>query len=234
VRIGAHPYRVIGVFKAKGLAGSSYDQDDVVVVPITTVWAFLLPSSAPRIEQVLIRASSPKQAQAVETEVTQLLMRRHGISNPAQADFQVRSQSQLAATFNRTGTLLGWMLAAITAVSLLMGAIGVTTVMLATVSERVREIGIRRSVGATHLHIFTQFLLEALIMSVAGGLLGVVLGAEAVVWVNRLMPELPPAAVSWQFALIAFISVLLVGLTAGTYPALRAARLRPAVGLRQF
>lgn len=232
VRINQHPFTVIGVFASRGYSGS-YNQDDLAVMPITALWANVLPTSAPRIEQVLIQATSPNATAQVKNEVTNTLLRRHHITNPAQADFQVRTQQDLIASAERFGTLMKWMLVVIASISLLTGAIGIMSLMLASVRERSYEIGIRRAVGATRGNILSQFLLEALFLSCIGGVVGIALGYGAATFMGSVVTDIPAPVVTYNAVLVAIAVALVVGVGAGLYPAARAASLQPVEAVRR-
>lgn len=232
VRINQHPFTVIGTFASRGYSGA-YNQDDLAVMPLTGLWADVLPSSAPRIEQVLVRSTSPDATAQVKNEVTNTLLRRHHIINPAKADFQVRTQQDLIASAQRFGTLMKWMLVVIASISLLTGAIGIMSLMLASVRERSYEIGIRRAVGATRVHILSQFLLEALLLSCVGGIVGIALGFGAATFMGNVVTDIPPPVVTYNAVLVALAVALVVGVGAGLYPAARAASLQPVEAVRR-
>jgi putative ABC transport system permease protein len=233
VRINLHAFTVTGVFATRGYSGS-YNQDDLAVMPITSAWGFVLPSTTPRIEQVFVAATAPSATAKVKNEVTNALLRRHHINNPAQADFQVRTQQDLLASAQRLATVMKWMLAVIAGISLLTGAIGIMSLMLATVRERAYEIGIRRAVGATWGNILSQFLVEALLLACLGGVVGIALGIGAAAFMGDFVTDIPAPVVTYTAVLVASGVALVIGVGAGLYPAARAAALQPveAVGRR--
>lgn len=230
VTINQHAFKVIGVFAPRGSSGT-FNQDDLVVMPIETLWSYVLPS--PKIEQVLIQASSPSSTEQVKSQVTNLLLRSHHITDPAQADFQVQTQQDLLASAERLGTVMKWMLAVIASISLLTGAIGIMSMMLASVRERGYEIGIRRAVGATWGNILSQFLVEALLLACIGGVVGIALGIGGAQMMGNLVTDLPAPVVTYTAVVIAAAVALVIGVGAGLYPAARAAALQPAEAVRR-
>ena len=232
VRINNHPFTVIGEFAPRGYTGS-FNQDDLAVMPITSSWAYVLPTSTPRVEQVFVTATSPGATASVKSEITNTLLQRHHITNPTLADFQVQTQQDLVTEAQRMGNLMTWMLAAIAVISLLTGAIAITTLMLASVRERAYEIGIRRAVGASRPAIMGQFLFEALLLAAIGGVFGIALGIAAATIVGSLITDVPAPVITPTAVLVAAAIALLVGLASGLYPAARAAVMAPADALRR-
>jgi putative ABC transport system permease protein len=236
IKINRIPFKVIGVMVEKGgtsMFGGS--QDDVLFVPLTTAGqrlfgsAALTPQGAPRVSTVLISASSEKNIDSAMAQITQELRRRHKIVYQ-QDDFTVLSQKDLLGALNQITDILTIFLAAIAAISLLVGGIGIMNIMLVSVTERTREIGIRKAIGARRQDIMTQFLIEAVTMSVAGGVLGILFGAAIGQLVNTtglIKTTLEPSAV-----LLAVGFSVAVGLFFGLYPAARAASLHPIDALR--
>jgi putative ABC transport system permease protein len=232
VTINNHPFTVIGVFAQRGFSGS-FNQDDLAVMPIASSWAYVLPSSAERIQQVFVVASTPNSTSLVKSEVTNTLLQRHHIVDPAQADFQVRTQQDLLASAQRIGTVMKWMLAVVAAISLGTGAIGITSLMLTSVRERAYEIGIRRAVGATKRNIVTQFMVESLLLAGAGAIAGIALGFGGAALTGELLPDLPTPIVTWPAVLAAIAVALVIGVGTGLYPAARASRLQPVEAVRR-
>jgi len=233
VRINNHPFKVIGVFAARGFSGS-FDQDDLAVMPLNSLWADVLPSSAPRIDQVLVQASNPGATDLVKAQVTNTLLQRHRILNPALADFQVRTQRDLVASAERTGTLMQWMLGLIAAIALLTGGIGIASLLLGSVSERTYEIGIRRAVGASRGDIIAQFMLESLLLAVVGGVVGIALGVGVASFFAQIVTDLPAPMISATAVSVAAPFAVVVGVVAGIHAALRAARLQPVDAVRRL
>ena len=236
IKINRIPFKVVGVMIEKG--GTSFfggSQDDVLFVPLTTAQqrlfgsAALTPQGAPRVSSVLISAAGEKQIETAMAQITQVLRVRHKVVYQ-QDDFTVLSQKDLLGALNQITDILTLFLAAIAAISLLVGGIGIMNIMLVSVTERTREIGIRKAVGAKRRDIMTQFLIEAITMSVAGGLLGILLGAGIGAAVNAtgvIKTTLDPTSV-----MLAVGFSVAVGLFFGLYPAARAAGLHPIDALR--
>jgi putative ABC transport system permease protein len=232
VQINDHPFKVIGVFAPRGFSGS-FNQDDLAVMPLQSAWANVLPKFAARIDQVFLRASSPSATAQVKSEVTNTLLQRHQILNPAQADFQVRTQQDLVASAERIGTVMQWMLGVVAAIALLTGGVGIMSLMLGSVSERRYEIGIRRAVGATRSDILEQFLLEALLLAVSGGVIGIALGIAVASFLSQLVTDLPTPVITATAVSVAAAFAVAIGVVAGLQPAVRAARLEPVDAVRR-
>jgi len=235
IKISRQSFRVIGVFASKGSSGLG-SQDNVVVVPITTAWTYLSGSRGKTISQIVASASSPGTVTAAETEITTILLQRHQISDPTQADFQLQSQQDILNQANSIATALTLVLGAIAGISLVVGGIGIMNIMLVTVTERTREIGIRKAIGARWRDILTQFLIEAMVLSGLGGALGIAVGAllasEAPNIPAIASSGFPTPVVSGPSVLLAFGVSVGIGLFFGIYPANRAARLHPIEALR--
>lgn len=233
VRINTHPFRVVGVLGARGFSGS-YNQDDVAVVPITSMWAYVLPATSPRIQQVFVQATTTAKTDAVKTEISTTLLRRHHLIDPAQADFQVRTQQDLIASAERVGTVMKWMLLAMAGISLLAGTLGIVSMMLASVGERAYEIGIRRAVGARRRHILLQFLVEALLLAGIGGVLGITVGVGAASLLSNIGSDVPAPVITASAIGLAAAVALAAGVVAGLVPAMRAAGLQPSESVRRL
>jgi putative ABC transport system permease protein len=235
IKINRQSFRVIGVFAAKGGSGLG-SQDNVVVAPITAVWAYLSGGRGKNISQIVASASSPSTVTQAETELTTILLQRHQISDPAQADFQLQSQQDILNQANSIATALTLVLGAIAGISLVVGGIGIMNIMLVTVTERTREIGIRKAIGARWRDVLTQFLIEAMVLSGLGGALGIALGTLLAVEAPHIpaiaSSSFPPPVVSIPSVLLAFGVSVGIGLFFGIYPANRAARLHPIEALR--
>jgi putative ABC transport system permease protein len=235
IKINRQSFRVIGVFAAKGGSGLG-SQDNVVVAPITAVWAYLSGGRGKNISQIVASASSASTVTQAETELTTILLQRHQISDPTQADFQLQSQQDILNQANSISTALTLVLGAIAGISLVVGGIGIMNIMLVTVTERTREIGIRKAIGARWRDVLTQFLIEAMVLSGLGGALGIALGTllafEAPQIPAIASSSFPPPVVSVPSVLLAFGVSVGIGLFFGIYPANRAARLHPIEALR--
>jgi putative ABC transport system permease protein len=232
VQINGHPFTVFGVFAPRGFSGS-YNQDDLAVVPISTLWTTVLPTSASKIQQILVQATSVNTTSNVATEVTNTLLRQHQIANPALADFRVQTQQDLVASAERLGTVMQWMLGSVAVIALLTGAIGIMSLMLATVGERAYEIGVRRAVGASREDILGQFLIEALLLAFLGGVAGIALGIGGATFMGDVLTDLPAPVVTGVAVLVAAAVALVIGVGAGLYPAVRAALLQPVEAVRR-
>jgi putative ABC transport system permease protein len=235
IKISRQSFRVVGVFASKGGSGLG-SQDNVVVAPITTVWAYLTGGRGKVISQIVASAASPSTVLAAETEITTILLQRHQISDPTQADFQLQSQQDILNQANSIATALTLVLGAIAGISLVVGGIGIMNIMLVTVTERTREIGIRKAIGAKRADVLTQFLIEAMVLSGLGGALGIAVGAllakEAPNIPAIATSSFPTPVVSAPSVLLAFGVSVGIGLFFGIYPANRAARLHPIEALR--
>ncbi len=235
IKINRQSFRVVGVFAAKGGSGLG-SQDNVVVAPITAVWAYLSGGRGKNISQIVASASSASTVTQAETELTTILLQRHQISDPAQADFQLQSQQDILNQATSISTALTLVLGAIAGISLVVGGIGIMNIMLVTVTERTREIGIRKAIGARWRDVLTQFLIEAMVLSGLGGALGIALGTLLAVEAPHIpaiaTSSFPPPVVSIPSVLLAFGVSVGIGLFFGIYPANRAARLHPIEALR--
>ncbi len=228
VRIKDMPFRVVGVLTLKGGTGFGGDQDDVVLIPLTTAQRKLL--GITHVNSVLVSAVSETQVADAIAQITDLLRQRHHIRTGTDDDFFIFNQQDIANTAESSSKVMTLLLASIAAVSLLVGGIGIMNIMLVSVTERTREIGIRRAVGAKRRDILLQFLLEASFLSLAGGALGVALGAGSATLITRLARW--PTMIQPSAVMLAFLFASMVGLFFGFYPARRASRLDPIEALR--
>jgi len=228
VRIKNVPFRVIGVLERKGGNMMGTDQDDQVIVPYTTAMKRLMGQS--RINLIYVSAVSDDAVAEAQTQIDALLRQRHRIGPGQDADFMMRSQEEIASTAAQTSKTLSILLGSVAAISLLVGGIGIMNIMLVSVTERTREIGIRMAIGAKGRHVLTQFLLEAIMLSVVGGLIGILLG----VGVSRLVSKFAgwPVYVGMGSVAMAFGFSALIGIFFGFYPARAASRLDPIEALR--
>ena len=229
VRIKNQPFRVIGVFTAKGQGSMpGQDQDDTVVVPYTTVQKKL--QGVEHISQVTISAEEGVALPEMTAAITDLLRARHRLQPGQENDFSVRTLEEFATMLTSTTSTMTYLLASIAAVSLLVGGIGIMNIMLVSVTERTREIGLRLSVGARDLDVLLQFLVEAIVLSLAGGAIGVVLGFGASRAISTLLNW--SAVVTSSAVALSFGCAAAVGIFFGYYPARKAAALDPIDALR--
>jgi putative ABC transport system permease protein len=225
IKVNGSNYEVVGVLQSKGSNGAT-NQDDVVMAPISTVQDSLTGFGS--IGSITVEAKSESALNAAEGEVTQILEERHKITNTSEPGFQVLNQGSLLSTSSSTSSVFTTLLGEVAAISLLVGGIGVMNIMLVSVTERTREIGIRKAIGARRSDILTQFLTEAVLVSLIGGLTGVAVG---VIGSQFQIAGVHPQIATYSIFL-AFGAAALSGLFFGTYPAARAAGLRPIEALR--
>ena len=230
-RIGQAPFTVLGVLAPKGQNLEGRDQDDLVVMPLTTAQrrVFGTPFQG-TVRQILVKAGSSEAMPAVEKSIEALLRQRHRLRDGADNDFTLRNLTAVADTAAETTRVMSLLLGAIASVSLLVGGIGIMNIMLVSVTERTREIGIRLAIGARERDILTQFLLEAIIISVIGCAIGLFLGVGGALLANQLAKM--TVVVSGSSILTAFGVAAGVGIFFGFYPAKKAARLDPIEALR--
>lgn len=229
VRVGRTTFKVIGVAKANG------QSDDVAIMPLGAARAYLL-GGGDTVNQVLVRATSVDTVDLAEAQITEVLSDRHNIRNPDDRDFSILKLQSLLDQSSQVLSFVTLFTAAVAGISLVVGSIGVANIMLVTVTERTREIGIRKAIGARRRAILQQFLIESMMLTGIGGLIGILLGfglsfaAGAILPV--LIPDFPAPVVSAGSVILSFSVSLFIGLVAGGYPANRAARLRPIEALR--
>lgn len=233
IRIKQVPFTVVGVLTPKGQSSNGQDQDDVILLPISTAKRKVIgikQANADAVDVIMMQAKSSSQMQAAQDEAKALLHQRHHLS-PAEADdFSIRNLQEIFAAQEASSSIMSLMLAGVASVSLIVGGIGIMNIMLVSVRERTREIGLRQAVGAKVRDILTQFLVEAVTLAIAGGFAGVLLGIGASTVISRLAgwnTVVGPGAV----ALAVFFSAL-VGISFGYYPARKAAYLDPIEALR--
>lgn len=233
IRVKKVPFSVVGVLARKGQSPMGQDQDDIVLIPISTAKRKVLgikSANADAVDSIMLQAVSNQQMQAAQDEAQALLRQRHHLQAGQDDDFSIRNMQEIFAAQESSSRVMSLMLAAVASVSLIVGGIGIMNIMLVSVRERTREIGLRQAVGAKTRDILTQFLVEAATLSVAGGIVGIVVGVGASFLVSRLanwQTVIGPGAV-----LLAVFFSALVGISFGYYPARKAAYLDPIEALR--
>jgi len=231
IRIKKVPFQVVGVLTPKGQSAFGSDQDDVIFVPVTTAQKRLFGTSFPRmVRRISVKARDAESIFLAQEQVTALLRQRHRIGPNQDDDFTVRNLTQVMETVQQSTQAMTLLLGAIASVSLLVGGIGIMNIMLVTVSERTREIGIRKAIGARRSNILAQFLIESSVISSVGGIVGIILG----MFVNKILSTSLgiSTVVNIQVILIAFGFSLIVGIFFGIYPANKASKLKPVDALR--
>jgi putative ABC transport system permease protein len=221
------PFDIVGVLTPKGQNAGGQDQDDIVVIPYTTAQARLAGNS--RIWQILVSASSPQDLAAAQQEVSEIMRESHKVGD-GEDDFTVRNQTEIANAAQGTTKIMTWLLASIASVSLIVGGIGIMNIMLVSVTERTREIGIRMAIGARGSDVLTQFLVESIVMSVLGGAVGLAVGvggAQLLAHFTGWSTSVPVQAVALAIGFSAAVGVFF-----GFYPARKAAALDPINALR--
>ncbi len=233
-RIRNVPFKVIGVMAPKGQSALGQDQDDVIFVPLDTGRRRIVGRNYARdrsVQSIMVKFANEAAINPGIAEVSALLRQRHRLPEDQEDDFTVRNLTEIANTATAAATTLSWLLAAVAAVSLLVGGIGIMNIMLVSVTERTREIGLRLAVGARQSAVLTQFLIEATTLATIGGAAGVALGIAAALTIARIAGW--PSVISIETILIAVGVSGLIGVFFGFYPARRAARLDPIEALRR-
>lgn len=227
IRINKLAFRVIGVTKAKGGSGF-FNQDDIVFIPLTTAQKQVFGQD--HVGSISIAAKSEDLMDQTRNEIGYFLLARHNLSDPIQADFSITSQEDIIGTMTEVTSTFTSLLSGIAAISLLVGGIGIMNIMLVTVIERTREIGLRKALGAKKKDIITQFLTESIALTGAGGFLGIILGTLISLVLTRMVGI--PLAISYSSYLLAFGVSAIIGIVFGFYPAYKASNLSPIEALR--
>lgn len=228
IRFGKIPMTVIGVLESKGTNSMGQDQDDVVIAPYTTVMKRIL--AIDYIQGIFASAVDENQTEATIDAITDVLRTQHKIKDDAENDFQIRSQQELSEMMNSTSDMMTVLLACIAGISLLVGGIGIMNIMYVSVTERTREIGLRMSIGARGIDILSQFLIEAVIISVSGGVIGIIVGCLAS-WLVNLIAHWPIFIQAYS-VILSFAVCTITGVFFGWYPAKKAANLDPIEAIR--
>ena len=228
IRCNQIPFRVIGVLKSKGYNSMGMDQDDVVLAPYSTVMKRLLAQTY--LSGVFASALTEDMTEEAVDEITTILRREHKLKETDDDDFTIRTQQELSSMLNTTTDLMTTLLACIAGISLVVGGIGIMNIMYVSVTERTREIGLRMSVGARGVDILSQFLIEAILISITGGLIGVIIGCGASFMIKAIA-HWPVFIQPWS-VLLSFLVCTVTGVFFGWYPAKKAADLDPIDALR--
>lgn len=228
IRFNKIPFRVVGVLKAKGYNSMGMDQDDIVLAPYTTVMKRLL--AVTYLQGIYASALSEDMTDYAIEEITSILRREHKLKDSDNDDFTIRSQQELSTMLNSTTDLMTTLLACIAGISLVVGGIGIMNIMYVSVTERTREIGLRMSVGARGIDILSQFLIEAILISITGGIIGVIIGCGAS-WIVKSVAHWPIFIQPWS-VFLSFAVCTVTGVFFGWYPAKKAADLDPIEAIR--
>ncbi len=231
VRIEGMPFTVVGVLESKGQSGMGQDQDDTIMIPITTAQKKLIGVDFPgMVRHIMVKAVDEDAVYTAQEEIEELLRTRHRLGSKQEDDFTIRNLTQMMETAKESAKIMAILLGSIASVSLLVGGIGIMNIMLVSVTERTKEIGIRMAIGAKASDIRIQFLLESLLLSLMGGTVGVVLGILLAKIVEVFFDL--PVYIAWWSLLLSFGFSGIVGVTFGYYPAYRASLLDPIEALR--
>lgn len=234
VRFNSIPFRVIGVLKKKGYNSMGMDQDDLVLAPYTTVMKRILAQTY--LSEIVCSAITEEASEPAQDQITQILRRTHKLKDATDTtegdddDFNIRSQEEISSMMNSTMSTITILLGSVAGISLIVGGIGIMNIMYVSVTERTREVGLRMSVGARGIDILNQFLIEAILLSVTGGIIGVILGVSISVSLQQfahVATQIEPWSIIMSFAVCTFTGVFF-----GWYPAKKAARLDPIEAIR--
>ena len=228
IRFSKIPFRVVGVLKSKGYNSMGMDQDDIVLAPYTTVMKRLL--AVTYLQGIYASAISEDMTDYATDEITTILRREHKLKDTDEDDFTIRSQQELSTMLNSTTDLMTTLLACIAGISLVVGGIGIMNIMYVSVTERTREIGLRMSVGARGIDILSQFLIEAILISITGSIIGVIIGCGAS-WIVKSVAHWPIFIQPWS-VFLSFAVCTVTGVFFGWYPAKKAADLDPIEAIR--
>ena len=230
IRVKAMPCEIVGLLAGKGQSSQGQDQDDLVVMPWVTFKSRMMSQDRIHVGSILVSAVSPEEVSHAQTQVTGILRQRHRLTDADRDDFTVRNLADLAATQEKAADAQTGMLRNVAAVSLLVGGIGIMNIMLVSVTERTREIGIRLAIGASQRKVMLQFLVEAMVLSAAGGLIGIALGIAGAYLLAQTMGW--PLVLAPFWIVLAFGISMAIGMLFGFYPARKAARMNPIDALR--
>jgi putative ABC transport system permease protein len=230
IRLQKMSFRIIGVMNRKGANTWGQDQDDIIFAPYTSVQRYLQRSRFNNITMLNLSLASMDDLEEVKREAAALLRQRHHLAGYQDDDFEMRDTTEIMNTIGSVTSLMTVLLTAVAAISLVVGGIGIMNIMLVSVTERIREIGLRMAIGATPGNILAQFIIEAIFLSTLGGAIGVALGVFGARWIGAILAW--PILVETSSAAVAFLFSAFVGMFFGFYPAWRASKLNPIDCLR--
>lgn len=228
IRFGSIPFRIVGVLESKGYNSMGMDQDNLIITPYTTVMKRIL--AVTYLQEIVCSALSEEYTDEAISEITDALRRNHKLKESDDDDFNIRSQQELSSMMTSTSDMMSTLLAAVAGISLLVGGIGIMNIMYVSVTERTKEIGLRMSIGAKGRDILAQFLIEATLISITGGLLGVILGVAASYIVKAVL-SYPILIQPWSIV-VSFLVCTIIGIFFGWYPARKASNLDPIEAIR--
>lgn len=228
IRFGSIPFRIVGVLESKGYNSMGMDQDNLIITPYTTVMKRIL--AITYLQEIVCSALSEEYTDKAIEEVSSVLRRNHKLKESDDDDFNIRSQQELSSMMTSTSDMMSTLLAAVAGISLLVGGIGIMNIMYVSVTERTKEIGLRMSIGAKGRDILAQFLIEATLISITGGLLGVILGVAASYIVKAVL-SYPILIQPWSIV-VSFLVCTIIGIFFGWYPARKASNLDPIEAIR--
>ena len=228
IRFGSIPFRIVGVLESKGYNSMGMDQDNLIITPYTTVMKRIL--AVTYLQEIVCSALSEEYTDEAISEITDVLRRNHKLKEADDDDFNIRSQQELSSMMTSTSDMMSTLLAAVAGISLLVGGIGIMNIMYVSVTERTKEIGLRMSIGAKGRDILAQFLIEATLISITGGLLGVILGVAASYIVKAVL-SYPILIQPWSI-IVSFLVCTIIGIFFGWYPARKASNLDPIEAIR--
>lgn len=228
IRFGSIPFRIVGVLESKGYNSMGMDQDNLIITPYTTVMKRIL--AVTYLQEIVCSALSEEYTDEAISEITDVLRRNHKLKEADDDDFNIRSQQELSSMMTSTSDMMSTLLAAVAGISLLVGGIGIMNIMYVSVTERTKEIGLRMSIGAKGRDILAQFLIEATLISITGGLLGVILGVAAS-YVVKAALSYPILIQPWSIV-VSFLVCTIIGIFFGWYPARKASNLDPIEAIR--
>lgn len=228
IRFGSIPFRIVGVLEGKGYNSMGMDQDNLIITPYTTVMKRIL--AVTYLQEIVCSALSEEYTDEAISEITDVLRRNHKLKESDDDDFNIRSQQELSSMMTSTSDMMSTLLAAVAGISLLVGGIGIMNIMYVSVTERTKEIGLRMSIGAKGRDILAQFLIEATLISITGGLLGVILGVAASYIVKAVL-SYPILIQPWSIV-VSFLVCTIIGIFFGWYPARKASNLDPIEAIR--